>query len=310
MKRNIFIILLIFSCFNFVKAQEKVYLPFFEVLNMHPDYQYSSSKLFKTYVDNLNVFTIILPEKKDTLYKETLVQTMQNAQKAGAGFFAVGEINSISETVIVISLTLYKTADGSKVWNDMIKSRSLSDLDPTMQRMAKAMSSKTKASEEQDIYNVSNYEARQLQKVNASYYWGLTVGGGIPFGFTVNNPSAGVGGMLSYDGRNFMIDIKAEGYFGDFNVYAFDIDVMYPFNDKRHTPFVGGGMGISGANAKINENFEHSGGLMLTGGGGYLFNRNADVNFRVGARMFLCAYKVGNTAPAGILFNITILLEN
>jgi hypothetical protein len=48
MKKFLFFISCIITGLLQLQAQEKVYMPFFEVMNMHPDYQYSTSKLFKT----------------------------------------------------------------------------------------------------------------------------------------------------------------------------------------------------------------------------------------------------------------------
>lgn len=302
-------------------SQEKVYMPMFEVLNLHPDYQYSISKLYKTYLDNLNVYFLVLPEKRDTLYNEPLTKTMQYAKEAGAVYFATGEINAVSNNLLVVSLTMYKTDDGKKEWNAMIKAKGMADIDPAMQRLAQAMTTKTKAEEEQDIYNVTEYDSKKLQKVNSSYFWGLTLGGAYPFMKEAGKPSAGLGGLLYYDGRNFMFDVKVEGYFGDVQMYNLNIDAFYPLSSKKHTPYLDAGLGISGTSYSSetvvdygygkypSKQFVSSGGLLFFAGAGYLFNRNSDVNFRTGIRGFASGYKTGNVVPCGIMFNITILIE-
>lgn len=294
----------------------------FEVLNMHPDYQYSISKLYKSYLDNLNVYNLILPDKKDSLYKESLVKTMQNAKNAGASHFAVGEINTVNNNLLVITIVLYKTEDGTKVWNALIKAKGMADIDPAMQRLAQAMTSKSKIEEEQDIYTVTAYDSKELQKVNSTYYWGLSLGGAYPFMKQAGKPSAGLGGLICYDGRNFMLDVKVEGYFGDVQLYNLNIDVQYPLSSKKNTPFVNGGLGIGGTSFSTEENvtlsdgttgkeriYTSGGGMQFFVGAGFLFNRNADVNFRVGLRGFASAYKTGNVIPVGIMLNITILIE-
>jgi len=293
-------------------------MPFFEVLNMHPDYQYSSSKLFKSYLTEQNVYDLILPEKSDTLYKESTAKTAETAKTLGASFYAIGEINVVGQNLMVISLSMYKTSDASKVWSDIVKAKGLADLDPVLQKLARAISSNTKSNLEGDIYNVSNYESKTLQKVNASYYWGLKVGGAYPFMKYITKPSAGIGAVFSYDSRNWIVDVTGEMYFGDAGIYDFNVAMTYPFTSKMHGPFASGGLGFGGISYKETKiNFygdpypdpTSTGGLMLFAGGGYLINRNSNVNVRIGAQAFVSGFKAQGIIPVGIMFNITVLFE-
>ncbi len=313
------LILFLFSTISHcLFAQEKVYMPFFEVLNMHPDYQYSSSKLFKSYLSEQNIYNLILPEKCDTLYKESAVKAAENAKKLGANFYAIGEINVVGQNLMVLSLSLYKTADATKIWSDIVKAKGLADLDPVMQKLAMAMSSNTKSKEEGDIYTVSNYESKVLPKVNASYYWGLKVGGAYPFLKYITKPSAGLGAVFSYDSRNWIVDVTGEMYFGDAGIYDFNVAMTYPFSAKMHGPFASGGLGFGSISytekqtdfyGNAYSDKRNNGGLMLFAGGGYLINRTSNVNVRIGGQAFVSGFKAQGVIPVGILFNITVLFE-
>ena len=48
-------------------------------------------------------------------------------------------------------------------------------------------------------------------------------------------------------------------------------------------------------------------GLTIYAGGGYIVNRNSDINLRINANAFFSMYKIDNTFPMGILVGMTIL---
>lgn len=86
-------------------------MPFFEVLNIHHDYQYSISKLYQTYVNDINEYEIVLPPKADSIYPvESLEETMNKARSMSTPFFIRGVMNSVGD-VIIISLDLHQTTD-------------------------------------------------------------------------------------------------------------------------------------------------------------------------------------------------------
>jgi hypothetical protein len=199
----------------------------------------------------------------------------------------------------------------------MLKALTPDDLDPIMEKMATNIGI-TKPSNDGDIYGVTNYESKELNKIGANRYFGITIGGGYAFVQNVSkNVPAGFGLMGSYDMRNFIFNIKAEAYFSDVSVYYFNIDALYPLNSKKNTPFINGGMGYGGVsiyhknentNMYMNSTTRNAdGGLILFAGGGYIINRNSDVSLRFSGNLYAPLFQVNNTMPLGLLFTVSLL---
>jgi hypothetical protein len=298
------------------QAQEKIYMPYLEVMNIHPDYQYSTSKLFKTYIDNYKKYELILPDKYDTLgFDESFDQVKQKAIEKNCTYFIIGELNRLGD-VVVITINLYNASDGKKIWQSIKKAYTPDDIDPIMEKLAVNLG-KQNQSEGEDIYSVTDYDSRELNKIGANKYFGVSIGGGGAFvsGISKNLP-AGFGAVGSYDMRNMIFNIRAEMFFSDIKLYYFDINALYPFNSGKNSPFVLGGMGYGGCTMKSTKdyniynyeyNYNSGSGLYLFGGGGYLFNRNAEVSLRFGGNFYFPLFKVDGKIPAGILFTTTLL---
>jgi TolB-like protein len=317
MRKNLFATVLVLLCFIQLNAQERVYVPYFEVMNIHPDYQYSTSKLFKTYVDNYNKYELILPDKYDTLgFDESFEQAKQRASKLNCKYFIQGELNRLGD-VVIVTIKMYNTSDGNKFWQSILKANTPDDIDPIMEKIAYNLGNQNQM-EDNNIYNVTDYDSRELNKIGANRYFGVSIGDGYTFVNDINkNFPAGFGLMWSYDMRDIIFNLRAETYFSDAKVYYFDIDAIYPFNSLKNSPFVLGGMGYGGINLKRKAtetsgyNYytsDSDGGLILFAGGGYLLNRNSDVALRFSGNFYFPLFDVGKTnMPVGFLFTTTIL---
>jgi hypothetical protein len=298
-----------------LQAQEKVYMPWIEVLNMHPDYQVATTRLFKTYVDAGNEYLILLPEHKDSsLYDESIEQSMENAKDIGAMYYIRAELNRVGETA-VFSLSMYRTADGIKTWNSLQKAASPDDLDPILEHIARNLG-KVDKEETSDIYSVSGYDSQSLRRKNANSSYGLTIGGGFSGVLdAVHHAPAGFGAVWQYDTRNLILDITGEMYFSNVNVFSLSINSWKPITSKPSTFFAGGGLGFGGIVVDTYEpdytyegyNSSSRSGIILYAGGGYLINRDATVSLRLSGKAYLPAFKVEGVVPAGVLFNITLL---
>lgn len=298
-------------------AQERVYMPLFEVMNMHPDYEYSTAKLLATYVDNKNQYELILPERPDSLYRpETFSETQKNAMTLHCKYFIKGEMNRFGD-VVIVTVKMYSTDDGTKVWQSILKALTPDDIDPIMQKLANSLGNKEQTSDE-SIYDVTQYDSKELNKIGATKSLGLTIGGGATFlGNITNNFPAGIGFVGSYDSRSVIFNINANAFFSDVKVYYIDIDAMYPFSSLKNSAYVMGGMGYGGVSIKANKSsaefnsyyydYDNAGGLLLFTGFGYILNRNSNVSVRFGGNLFFPLFKVNSKYPAGFLISTTIL---
>ena len=118
MKKIILIPAILYLFCNGINAQEKIYMPYFEVINMHPDYQNSITHLLKTYLEAENKTELILPIKDTSYYSETKEQAFAKAKSLNINHVMIGELNRVGETV-VISISLNKTENGEKEWNSI-----------------------------------------------------------------------------------------------------------------------------------------------------------------------------------------------
>jgi hypothetical protein len=317
--RSIKILAIVITAFicTTVTAQEKVYMPYFEVINMHKDYSLSASRLFKLYAEQADKYQIVLPEKFDTLAPVAGFEKVKaTAATLQAPCFCTGEINRLGEMAVVV-ISLYKTQDGTKIWTGTLKALQPEDLDPVMNRLASGMNNKTKVGDTEDIYNVTNYDGQELNKITANGYFGAEIGGALILLSDVgSNLPAGFGILLTRDVRTIIVDLKGEFYFGDIDFYGVSISLEYPLINKRNTPFISGGLGYSGVSVTTDHvdawgyhfnDEQNNAGLTFYFGGGYLFNRNSDVNIRINPSFFFSGYKICNQYPAGLLINIAML---
>jgi hypothetical protein len=294
-------------------AQEKIYMSFFETINMNKDYQYATSKLLKTYVDLGNKYEIILSQHDTNLVVETKDQALAKAKAMNINHVLMGELNRTGETVIV-SLTMYKTIDGTKEWGSMQKASKPDDLDPIMQKIASGLNTKVDGAVDGDIYNVTEYESKELNKMKATTYYGVEVGGGVSSLHAKNNFPAGFCAIYSGDLRTVIIDVKGSMYFGDVQMYDLSLHANFPLTTKRNTPFLSSGLGYGSTILKkykyvsiydYNKNWNAS-GLTFFAGGGYILNRNSDINLRFNANGFFSMYKIDNSFPCGVLIGMSL----
>jgi hypothetical protein len=315
--RIVFIILIILISLTTIKAfsAEKVYMPFFEMINVHSDYQYSVARMLKNYIDEQKKYTVIIPQRSDSLIKQSSNEQIRAlASSLDCGYYIVGDMNRLGETVI-ISIALYKTSDASMIWNDRLKANTPDDIDPILQKIARSIGTQDKAAAEGDIYNVTNYDMNPLKQIQANYSWGASVGGAQFFSspFSTDGFAAGFGVFGYYDAREFIFDITGQIYgVGSSKSYLYQasLNVYRPFSPASNTAFFGGGFGLGGAtyNSSDYGNDNKGSGLVLNIGGGYIIGRTSSVALRIHANYFIGLFKIKNynTSPHGLMLNMEL----
>jgi hypothetical protein len=317
-----FLLLLIFT--SKINATEKIYMPFFELINVHSDYQYSVAKLFKNYVDEQNKYSLIIPAKPDSLVTQPSIEKVRETAKSlNCQYFLIGDMNRIGETVI-ISISMYNTENGEKTWHDRLKAANPEDIDPILQKLSRTIGTKNKAVEDGDIYSVTDYESGQLKQVRANNAFGVSIGGALLFANPLSkDPFSGGGGVFwYYDAREILYEIDAKLYFlGNNYLGNLSLNAYHPFSSESNTPFLGGGLGI-GFNTMDKSSFypnnkdpwENYGtyngsGLVLFIGGGYIIGRTSNVGLRIHLEYFIATYKMNNpekTLPHGVMLNMEL----
>lgn len=307
MKKTLFYLFVFILTGQLIQAQQKVYMPYFEVLNIADDYQYSISKLFQGYVREQGKYDILLPAWKNELYpKESQEETQSKARELGAPYFIKGDLNALGD-LIIVTMSLFQTDNGQEIWNSLLKANKLDDLDPIMMTFAKNLGEKEVTSTGGDIYTVTEQEGKELTEVETKISWGLLLGGAYPFGHTF---APGFGILTTYDNRNIIYGLDANIFFTQDNTLGYlDITVDYPFSSKKNTAYAGGGLGYGWLSMHEDPEFtdaDITSGLMLFAGGGYILNRTASVRLIFGSRIFVPLFKVNDKIIPGINFYVAV----
>jgi hypothetical protein len=292
---------------NHIMAQlPKVFLPMLETINLKKDFQYSTSKLLKSYIENANRYQVVMQEISDSavVLSDQLELVKAKAKEKGATYFITGSLNRLGETVIV-NINLYETESLRKVWFDQLKAFTPDDLDPVLQRFGANIGSVNKAATNDDIYSVTAQESKTLQKKETNNYFGVGLSGAALF--ESNLPlMSGLSAAWSFDARNYIFDIRPSWSFSNIrDVYSLSLEMAKPIKNTGNTPYYGGGLSFSRTAYSYDPNnysSSYSGstyasgyGLMLLVGGGYIFNRTSSVSLRVSANYFQGFYDVKST---------------
>lgn len=304
--KKIMISFLIFLLFGkMIQAQEKAYMPFFEVMNIHEDYQYSLSKLFQKYVSDEGKYQILLPEWNNEPYpKENNETTQLKARDLEVPFFIKGNLNALGD-LIIVTMSMFRTDNGEEVWTALLKANKMDDLDPILISCSKYLGEKDVTSTANDIYTVTEQEGKELKEVETKISSGVLLGGMYPFGGTF---SAGIGLLTTYDNRNIIYGLDASIFFNENNQEGhIAITIDYPFTSSKNTAYVGGGLGY-GFISIYDENVEEfaKSGLMLMGGGGFILNRTSSVRLIFGSRFIVPLFKVNDKITPGISFYVAV----
>jgi len=312
--KKIFTLLVIIFLSQISLGQEKVYFPGFEAINVHAKYQYISSKLFHNYVTEQNKYSIVLPDnlKKGEEYIESKSETQQQAKALKTPYYILADMSAMGN-LLIVQMKMYNTSTNELFWTDVVKADKIEDLDPVLNTLAKNLGISESHLKTDNIYNVTNYKSKLLNKKNASDSWGITLGGGTLFAKDIKSAGqSGFGVLKSYDMRNLILDLKAELYFGDYqnNSTRIGMNILIPHSEKDHSLVYGGGLYYGGTQFELkNDNnfYEYDvrkSGLEIEGNIGYLINRTSSVQLRLMASPFYNFYKVRNNSVAGVRFGL------
>ncbi|MBP5247430.1 MAG: hypothetical protein J6Z31_06175 [Fibrobacter sp.] len=315
-------LLLVTAMVASVFASERVYMPLFELVNIHDDYQYATSKIFQRYAAKDGRYEVVIPNQTDSLQAQPSKAEVQKiASSKGCTKFILADLTRLGETVVV-TVSLYGTQSGNLLWSDAMKAANPNDLDPILERMAKNIGTENVASKTDDIYTVTQKEETKLRKKRANKSFGFGI-----MGFTMlNNPGPrfqpGLEIFWSYDSRNIFFQIDGSfnfysdsedytrtDYYGESYKYSIDettvnlslgLSGYYPLFDGNTTPFLGGGLSFTSTIVEYSSDYyyydepedDSKTGLWVRLGGGILFNRTSTVTFRIRAEYAFSTYKV------------------
>ncbi len=299
MKKFLFA-LLAFSATLF--AAEKVYLAPISIVGMHSDYAVVSSKLMKAYIEDDGRYVLVVGTEQDSVSIDDQVGVQKKAVEKGCTKYIMSEYTRLGENVLM-SFKLYDVNSEAPIWDDRLKAKNPDDFDPIIQRVARNIGTKRKATKDDDIYSVTQKETEEPTRKSVSSYFGVSLGGIFAFQPDVD-ALAGVSVFLHYDFGYLLAGIDA-GYYGldnQLEMGNINLSVYYPFGSRALTPYVGGGIGIGyttfdsdiNSGNYVEDYYDDRGGLSGFLGGGLLINRNSKLLLNLNVRYMLNFYKTKN----------------
>lgn len=323
----VFTVILLCSGIQNILSQEKVYFPFFEMINVQDaaGIQLSTSKLLKTYIEeNHPEYMIIIPKHDGVkVYpKEDFLESIENAKQNGAKYLLTGEINNIGKLAI-LSMSLFDVSSGNKIWSDLIKGLPLDDYDPVLSRVGRNFQTGLKAKDDADLYDVTAFEEQREMKLlnfQSNHFVGIGLGGNYLFNESLNtrvdlNFYYDISSVILHMGFdyssnamfNFLIDPNWRTSSMRKNRTAnFGMGVTFPFTKTKNSFYAEtnlefGLIRLKGGSPSIDD---RGSGLGFAANVGYLIGRNSTSNVRFQTGVSIPAYRTGNRYIPIVKFGI------
>ena len=301
-------------------AAEKVYMPPVGTTNIHSDYGVAAQKLMKTYIEDDGRFILVEGSTADGVILEKQETVANKAAEKGCTKYLIAEFTRLGDNVI-LSFKLYAVGNDAPIWTDRLKAANPDDFDPIIQRVARTIGTKQKATTDQDIYNVTENETKQPKRMKAYSYFGIGLGGMVPLSPEVEM-APGLNFFGIYDTQSFLIGLDCNLWglssdsrytYGDFGISAY-----YAFGRKFIAPYIGGGLSysavdyeteisyvsereyydydIQGYKTKKEKEYEtyvdDKSGIGMFVGGGLMLNRASNIVLFAEAKYFVNFYKL------------------
>ena len=283
-----------------IYAAERVYLAPFSMVGLNDDFGIAAEKLMNAYIDDNGRYVLVNYAEDDSIKVGDRESANKIAMQKNCTKFIMAEFTRLGENVIT-AFKLYDVNNEAPVWSDRLKAKNPDDFDPIIQRVAKNIGTKKKATNDDDIYTVTEQETKNPKKKGVTSYWGGKILGELPLNPSEAKMDAGLGLFVLYDAKDFLFGLDwSVSNPGNSNGNPMLIDVslsgFYPFTSSNISPFVGGGLSYSwrytyythySSYGYSDEEENESSGLSMQVGGGVLFNRASRVMFLVQATYFV-----------------------
>ena len=272
-----------------IYAAERVYLAPFNMVGLNEDFGIAAERLMNAYIEDNGRYVLVNHAEDDSVMAGDRESANKMAVQKNCTKFITAEFTRLGENVIT-SFKLYDVNNESPVWSDRLKAKNPDDFDPIIQRVARNIGSKKKATDDSDIYSVTEQETKNPKKKGVSSYWGAKIMGALPLNPSEAKMDAGLGFFVLYDARDllFGLDWTSSNLGedkGKTTLVDLSLSVYYPFLTTNITPYAGGGLAYSWRSNytppdRYGDSSEQTkSGLSLDLGGGVIFNRASRVMF-------------------------------
>lgn len=285
-----------------IYAAERVYLAPFSMVGLNEDFGIAAEKLMNAYIDDNGRYVLVNYADEDSIKIGDRESANKMAMQKNCTKFILAEFTRLGENVIT-SFKLYDVNNESPVWSDRLKAKNPDDFDPIIQRVAKNIGTKKKATNDDDIYTVTEQETKNPKKKGVTSYWGVKIVGSLPLNPSEAKMDAGLGASVLYDAKDLLFGFDwtmsnlAENEDRP-TLIDLTLSAYYAFSTSNISPFAGGGLSYSMRKNKGNSMeidghyYSYKGkseayGLSMQLGGGVLFNRASRVMFIAQANYFI-----------------------
>ena len=278
-----------------IYASERVYLAPFSMVGLNEDFGIAAEKLMNAYIDDYGRFALVNYAEEDSVKIGDREAANKKAIEKNCTKFIMAEFTRLGENVIT-AFKLYDINNEAPVWSDRLKAKNPDDFDPIIQRVARNIGTKHKATNDDDIYTVTEQETKNPRKKGVTSYWGGKIVGALPLNPSEAKMDAGIGLYVLYDARDLLFGFDwTMSNLGESHDRPMLIDLtlsaFYPFTSSNITPYAGGGLSYSWRYTYYEDDRydreNQSNGLSLQLGGGILFNRASRVMFIMQAHYFI-----------------------
>ena len=280
-----------------IYATERVYLAPFSMVGLNEDFGIAAEKLMNAYIDDNGRYVLVNYTEDDSVKVGDRESANKLAKDKNCTKFILAEFTRLGENVIT-SFKLYDVNNETPVWSDRLKAKNPDDFDPIIQRVAKNIGTKRKATNDDDIYTVTEQETKNPKKKGVTSYWGGKIVGSLPLNPSEAKMDAGLGAFVLYDAKELLFGFDwSMSNLGDTDDRTTLIDLtlsaFYAFNTSNISPFAGGGLSYSmrtNNDRRIDGHYvddAEANGISLQFGGGFLFNRASRVMFITQVNYFI-----------------------
>lgn len=313
-------------------SQEKVYVPLFSCISCEKSGGYTAALIFSEAVNRKGNFQAVLADLRDTLYQpEDLSTTRESAELISTNYYVTGEISRL-EGAYFIRVRMYATSSGLLFWSASKITHTPADLPVILSGFAADMANDKKRSGDGDLFLGNRSESKRVLRAKSNKSIGVMTGAMLPLSeYEIDHVNPGLGGLLSFDARNFIFEGSAEFYLASDSVldagyystvkneyYNLNINVIYPITSGNNAPFACAGTGFSYRKSMLTyqnlwpsssgSEMVYESGIAFSGGGGYILKRNSDSPLFLYAR-FYTIYNNRELPVYGVMFTCALKLE-
>jgi hypothetical protein len=236
-----FFSLLIFllSIPSILHAKAQVTLFPLQATNVHARHLSAGSELLKLYLLESDFAEVdLVSEAAGESNAWTAKRAQAYAKENGHSLFLLGSLIRVGNSVRV-SLHLYNSANGARLFSDSLVAAAPEDLDPVMKRLARSVAVRDVNAKASAIDEVTLREEEAFRKRVAYHYFGILIGATKGFaGPLKDDPvQSGFGTYWLYDNRNILLEVDLAFGFGEAVPFTFGLDLgnHYPFSRSDFT---------------------------------------------------------------------------